>query len=49
MNLNKLYHFIKVLHSKRKHYTKNDYFSSHIQFMTFFYVENKYKLFCTSY
>jgi hypothetical protein len=29
MNLNKLFDFMHALNIKRKHYTKNDYFSTH--------------------
>jgi hypothetical protein len=32
MNLNMLFDFIQVILSKKKHSTKDDYFSTHIKF-----------------
>jgi hypothetical protein len=32
MNLNMLFEFMQVLNIKRKHYTKNKYFTKHILF-----------------
>jgi hypothetical protein len=36
MNLKILFDFIQVLLSKRKHSTKDDYFSTHIKFTTIY-------------
>jgi hypothetical protein len=36
MSLNKLYDFIQVAYSMRKHYTKDEYFSKHFLFITIY-------------
>jgi hypothetical protein len=36
ISLNQLYDFIHVLYSIRKHYTKVEYFSKHILFITIY-------------
>jgi hypothetical protein len=36
LSLNRLYDFIQVLHSKTEPYTKNEYFTKHIQFTTIY-------------
>jgi hypothetical protein len=48
MNLNMLYDFIQVLINKRKHPTKDDYFSTHMLFTTI-YLLQKEKLNCNNY
>jgi hypothetical protein len=42
MNLTKFYDFLHVLHIKRRHSTKNDYFAKHIQFTMICLLQNKY-------
>jgi hypothetical protein len=41
MSLNKLYDFIQVLYSTRKHYTKVEYFPKHILFITIYLLLNE--------
>jgi hypothetical protein len=41
MNLTRLLNFIQVLHIKRRHSTKNDYFSKHIYFIIFYLLQKE--------
>jgi hypothetical protein len=41
MSLNKLYDFIQVIYSMRKHYTRVEYFSKHILFSTFYLLQDQ--------
>jgi hypothetical protein len=41
MSLNKFYNCMQIIHSIRKHYTKNEYFSKHIQFTTIYLMQEQ--------
>jgi hypothetical protein len=41
MNLNMLHDFMQVLNIKRKHYTKDDYFSTHTLFSTIYLLQGQ--------
>jgi hypothetical protein len=41
MNLSKLSDFMQVLNIKRKHSTKNEYFSKHILFTTMYLLQEQ--------